>query len=348
MNFISTTYQSHLVTETSVIFYFPLPNKPRNKKKINLQAKVEFRMTSTFDISPEKRASFQHYLYRQFFVTPPPVSTRDVNLEGKTVLITGGNGGLGIEAASQVLDLGGKVILAVRDEKKGQVAKEDLTKGRSHLLPGDIQVWPLDLSSYDSIIALKDRVKQLEHLDIAILNAGVFKVVESFSTTGYEESIQINFLSNMLLTILLLPIIQEKKSSDAPGRICVVSSDAAAWAHFNERNNSPILSAFKQKMSKWNMGDRYGTSKLLGQLFLTELTKRVASSAVIVDCANPGFCGGLGLGRETAGIFRLLYNISSAIHARSCAVGARTLVHAVTTVDKTAHGQYVEDAKIQP
>lgn len=302
---------------------------------------------TAFDISPENRASTLHYYYRQLFVTPPPVTHRDADLDGKTVIITGANGGLGLETASQILDLGGRVILAVRDEGKGEIVQQGLSKGRK-LAPGSIQTWKLDLSSYDSIVAFAERAKGLEHLDIAILNAGVFKVTESFSATGYEESVQINYLSNMLLTVLLLPIIKDKKTGGGSGHICVVSSDTAAWAKFDERRSEPLLPAFKQKATHWDMGDRYGTSKLLGQLFLTELVKHVSPSVVTVDCANPGFCTGSGLARETSGIVRFVYRIQCALLARTCAVGARTLVHAVTTLGDKAHGQYVEDGKIQP
>lgn len=304
-------------------------------------------MAATFDITPEKRASTLHYYYRQLFVTPPPVSHRDVDLNGKTVIITGANGGLGYETAGQILDLGGKVIIAVRDERKGEIAQHGLLEGRT-LAPGSVQVWKLDLSSYESIIAFAQRAKGLEHLDIAILNAGVFKVTESFGATGYEDSVQINYLSNILLTILLLPIIKDKKTGNGPGHICLVSSDTAAWATFNERHSERLLPAFKQKAASWDMGDRYGTSKLLGQLFLTELVKHVSSSVVTVDCANPGFCAGSDLGRETSGIVRFVYRIQCSLLARTCAVGARTLVHAVTTLGEKAHGQYVEDGKIQP
>ncbi|KAI0844100.1 NAD(P)-binding protein [Daldinia vernicosa] len=304
-------------------------------------------MVMTFDVSPETRAGLIHYFYRQLFVTPPPVLQRDVNLSGKTAIITGANGGIGLEVARQLLDLGCKVILAVRDESKGEIARKDLTNGRD-LVSGFIQVWKLDLSSYDSIIAFAERAKRLESLDIAILNAGIYKVTESFSPTGYEEGVQINFLANMLLTILLLPIIKEKRVGSHPGHICVVSSDTAAWTKFEEGNSTPVLAAFKRKAADWNMADRYGATKLLGQLFLTELAKKVSSSVVTLSCANPGFCSGSELGRETHGIVRVIYKIQTYFLSRSSSIGARTLVHAVTTLGEQAHGQYIEDAKIQP
>lgn len=304
-------------------------------------------MATKFDISPEKRASQFQFFYRQLFVTPPPVLRRDVDLAGKTAIITGANGGIGLETARQLLDLGCAVILAVRDERKGDIACQELSNGRN-IAPEMIRIWKLDLSSYDSILAFAERAKHLESLDIAILNAGVYKATESFSPTGYEEGIQINFLSNMLLTVLLLPIIKEKRVGNSPGHICVVSSDTAAWSRLEERSSDPLLSAFKHKMPTWDMADRYGTTKLLGQLFLVELAKRISPSVVTLSCANPGFCHGSELARETHGLVRFIYKIQSYFLSRSSSVGARTLITAVTTLGDQAHGQYVEDAKIQP
>lgn len=302
---------------------------------------------SPFTITPEKRASQLHFLYRQLFVTPPALSRRAVDLTGKTAIITGANGGLGFETARHLLDLGASVILAVRDVAKGEAAKLDLARGRD-VASTSVEVWNLDLASYSSIQAFAEKAKGLPNLDIAVLNAGVFKVREEFAEGGYEEGVQINFLSNMLLTLLLLPIMKEKRRSGSePGRICVVNSDTAAWSSLTPRTaTSPIMGGFKTKAEKWDCGDRYGTTKLLGQLFLSELCKRVRNEDVVVNFANPGFCGGSELGRETSGVFRVAYKIQCALLSRTCAVGARTLVHAVATLGAGGHGQYIEDAKV--
>ncbi|KAB5536208.1 hypothetical protein GE09DRAFT_1249901 [Coniochaeta sp. 2T2.1] len=283
-------------------------------------------MASTFDISPERRASSLHYYYRQLIVTPPPVTKRDADLTGKTAIITGANGGIGLEVARQLLDLGAKVIITTRSVSKGEAARQELSKGRDLPSQDAIQVWPLDLSSYDSILAFVERAKILDNLDIAVLNAGVFKLAETFDpATGYEEAVQVNYLSTILLTILLLPIMKAK----------------------NSRNSTPILPAFKEKVQHWDFAENYRTSKLLGQLFLTELAKRVDPSDVVLDWANPGFCTS-DLGRETSGLIRFLFRIQKTVLAWPCEKGARTLVHAVTTLGRDAHGQFVEDAKIQP
>ncbi|OTB01942.1 hypothetical protein M426DRAFT_74871 [Hypoxylon sp. CI-4A] len=289
-------------------------------------------MNASFDISPEKRATTGSWIYRQLFVTPPPVTRREADLNGKTAIVTGASGGIGLETTRQLLDLGCKVILAVRSKDKGQKAQQTLSTGRN-LLDGFIQVWELDLLSYDSIIAFADRCKTLDRLDIAILNAGVYKV---------------NYLANALLTILLLPIIREKTAGRSPGHISIVSSDQGAWCKFNERTSDPLLAAFKRPAPTWSGAERYGTSKLLQQLFVAELSRHISPSVVTLSTSNPGFCDGSDLARETSGEFRILYKVQIFLLGRAAAVGARTLVHAVATLGTKPHGQYVEDAKVQP
>jgi len=305
-------------------------------------------MTVTFKITPEKEASALQFLYRQFFVTPPAVKRRDVDLSGKTAIITGSNQGLGLETARQLLDLGSKVILAVRNESKGEAARKELARGRN-LEPGMIEVWKLDLASYESIISFAERSKGLQHLDIAVLNAGIYKLHEEFGPKGYEENVQLNYLCNVLLASLLLPVLAEKRRGDKPGRLVLVSSDTAGWAKFEERTAKPLLPAFKQKMKKWDMQERYGTSKLLGQLFLVELAKRVPSSTVTVTSANCGLCYGTSLSREGDGLLiGFVAGILTRIIGRNCSIGARTFVHAAASLGEEAHGQYVEDSTLHP
>ncbi|KAF5968609.1 NAD(P)-binding protein, partial [Fusarium bulbicola] len=303
-------------------------------------------MGHTFDISPEKRASRINFIWRQLFVTPPPVSSDEINLTGRTALVIGATGGIGLEITRQLLGLGCKVMMGVRDERKGESVRQDLIQ-EGNLNENMVQVWKLDLSSYQSIIAFAANAKSLENLNIAILNAGIYKVSEAFSSTGYEEGMQINYLSNILLLISLLPTIKKNAPAGETGHICLVSSDTAAWAKFEERTSTPLLPAFKKPMIAWDMGERYGTTKLLGQLFLTALSKRVSS--VTLSCANPGLCGGgSDLAREATGILRLAHKMQCLVLSRTCAVGARTIVHSVTTLHRQAHGHYVEGDKIQP
>ncbi|RYP81324.1 hypothetical protein DL769_002053 [Monosporascus sp. CRB-8-3] len=299
------------------------------------------------DNPPEKRATIWRFFYRQLFVTPP--LPRDVDLKGKTAMVTGSNAGLGLECARQLLDLGlSKLIIAVRDESKGHVARRRLLSGRK-LEDGVVEVWKLDLLSYDSIISLVERTKELHGLDIVVLNAAVMKrSYEVAAFTGHEQTIQVNVLSTALLMILLLPILKSKTLARGPGRMVVVSSDMASWAKFKEQNTTPLLPAF-DKPEFFKFPDRYSTSKLLGQLFVTEMAKRIPSSVAILTMPNPGLCYGTGLGRSPGGsVGDTIASFVKRIIGRSTAVGARALTDGAVNHGPEAHGQYLEDCRVQP
>ncbi|KAF4592100.1 short-chain dehydrogenase/reductase [Ophiocordyceps camponoti-floridani] len=306
-------------------------------------------MAQQFSISPEKEASLSQYFYRQFFGNTPILTQDDVSLAGKTAIVTGSNTGLGLQVSRQLLDLGlSRLVLAVRDVDKGEAAGRHLCQGRA---PGScaVEVGRLDLSSYESIVEFSQRAKELESLDICVLNAGMFKATESFnSSTGFEDAVQVNYLSNALLMSLLLPILREKATSH-PARLVLVSSDTAAWARFEERTSRPILATFKKQAASWDMQERYATSKLLGQVFVTELCRRVPSSVVTIDSANPGFCYGTELGREGNGtLLGFFVKMLTRLIGKSCEVGARSIVHAAAGFGEDVHGQYVEDGEIRP
>ena len=297
-------------------------------------------------LEAEKRTTFGAFLYRQFFVTP--ALSCNVDLTDKTVIITGSNTGIGLECARHLLDIGlGKLILAVRNEAKGQAARTQLLSGRQ-IEDGTIEVWKLDMVSYESVVAFAERAKSLERLDIAILNVGIMNVTyDRVASTSHEESIQVNLLSTALLTVLLLPIFKAQKSSE-PGRIVWVQSDITSWTKFKEKDSIPLLPAL-DKPENFNFPDRYGTSKVLGQLFVTKLTRLIPSSVAIITMPSPGLCYGTNLGavpKKTIG--ESIANVIKRILGRSSLVGARVIVDAAVNHGVDGHGQFIEDCKIQP
>jgi NAD(P)-dependent dehydrogenase (short-subunit alcohol dehydrogenase family) len=224
-------------------------------------------MATGFDISPEKQASFLQLLFRQFFQTPEPVSSSDVNLEGKTAIVTGSNEDIGFKCCQQLQDPGlTKLILAVRDESKGDAAAAKLSARQA---TGSVEVWKLDMSSYDSIISFVERTTSLERLDILILNAGITRQYSHLDpSTGHEENIQINYLSTVLLTIKTLPVLKSKAPvQQQPSLLVIVLSNAGPLSPFPEQNSDPLLPAF-DKPGNFNMLNRYYTSRLLGMFFL--------------------------------------------------------------------------------
>ena len=111
------------------------------------------------------------------------------DLEGRIVIVTGANTGLGFECAKHFLRMKpAKLILAVRSIEKGQAAALRMFDQTKEMRSDIIDVWELDMACFDSVQAFSQRIETLPRLDIAVLNAGV--VTSSWDTTGdgYEVS----------------------------------------------------------------------------------------------------------------------------------------------------------------
>ncbi|KAH8166629.1 hypothetical protein CIB48_g1610 [Xylaria polymorpha] len=289
-----------------------------------------------------------YYFYRQFAVSPAPVE--NVSLQGKTAIVTGANSGIGFATSRQLLELGlDRLILAVRNEEKGHAAATKLTSDLN-IEPDAVQVWSLDLSSYESIIAFTDRVRDaLESVDMVVLNAGMWSPLDrSFNKhTGHEEDIQVNYLSNALLLILLLPIVKAKRVNQSqPTHITLVSSEAAAFTKFKERNNIPLLAGLDAP-GKVDPLDRMFISKLLGQFFLSKLCEAVPPSVALINCSSPGSCHSTEFNREYEHTFSgaLTKRIQRRV-ANKPEVGARVITDAVVNRGEETHGQFLSFQKL--
>ena len=110
------------------------------------------------------------FIYSQLFVTPVHPTT---SCAGQTIIVTGSNVGLGKKAARHFARLSvSKLILAVRNTKAGEEAKHDI-ESTTRCNPDVIEVWPLDLSSYESVKSFADRASKLPRLDVLLENAGI-------------------------------------------------------------------------------------------------------------------------------------------------------------------------------
>ncbi|KAL0940473.1 short-chain dehydrogenase reductase [Colletotrichum truncatum] len=202
-------------------------------------------MQTHFDVTPEERATALSFFKRQLFRQTHLVTQSEIDLTGQIAIVTGSNTGLGLECSRQLLELGlGKLIIAVRSITKGETARQQLLSERS-IENQTIEVWELDLSDYDSITQFIERAKTLPRLEIVVHSAGISnKIFRLNEKTLFDEVIQTNYLSMVLLTVLLLPVLQDKNSPGQPGRLVLVSSDTAAWAEFKEKSSRPLLPAF--------------------------------------------------------------------------------------------------------
>ena len=162
------------------------------------------------------------YLLRKYLTKGVCYSRK--RLDGKTVIVTGGNAGIGKETAIDMAKRGAKVIIACRSMDKGNDAIKDI---KSESGNQNIYLKQLDLGSLKSIRSFAEDIKSSEpRLDILINNAGVMASPKLKTEDGFEIQFGTNHLGTFLLTNLLLDLI--KKS--APSRIVTVASSAHALA----------------------------------------------------------------------------------------------------------------------
>ena len=278
------------------------------------------------------------FLYSQLLVRPI-YPTR--SFAGETVIVTGSNVGLGKEAARHIARLGAsKLILAVRNVKAGEDAKRDI-EATTNCGAGVIEVWNLDLSSYESVKTFAARAAKLDRIDVLLENAGI--AVSKYSESeGHERTITVNVISTFLLALLLLPKLKATATKfNTTPRLVIVSSEVHKMTQFAE-GKLPVGQIFPaldgEKTA--NMGERYQTSKLLEVLAIRQIAPQIAASGVILNNLNPGLCHSE-LGRDGP----LLLTIMKFFLARSTEVGSRTLV-AAAAAGEESHGKYMTDCKV--
>ncbi|NWV98103.1 RDH12 dehydrogenase, partial [Machaerirhynchus nigripectus] len=181
-------------------------------------------------------------------------------LEGKVVIITGANTGIGKETARDLAQRG-KVIIACRDTAKGEAAASEIQAETGNQ---QVIVKKLDLADTKSIREFAEKfLAEEKELHILINNAGVMLCPYSKTADGFEMHLGVNHLGHFLLTFLLL----ERLKQCAPARIVNVSS----LAHHGGRIRFHDLQGEKS----YNRGLAYCHSKLANVLFTRELARRL-------------------------------------------------------------------------
>ena len=191
------------------------------------------------------------------------IPDRKHDFTGQTVIVTGSNTGIGIEAARQLVTFGAsKVIIAVRSTSKGEAAVKNIlasTKATSNVL----EVWQLDLSNYDSIKAFAARAEKLPRLDALIQNAGMLSHKWKV-TDGEEVQIRVNTLGALLLGLLVLPKLRETGTKfGVRPKLSFVGSDIHYVTAFKEANDPGPLLATLNDEEKSMMSDRSVLSSIL-------------------------------------------------------------------------------------
>ncbi|MDO9342408.1 MAG: SDR family oxidoreductase [Pseudomonas sp.] len=205
-------------------------------------------------------------------------STADIPSQaGRLAVVTGGNSGIGFEAAKALALAGAEVIIATRSERKGEEAVSELRRAA----PGaTISREALDLSSLASIEAFSDgRHTDGRPIDLLLNNAGIMAVPARHTTAdGFEMQLGTNFLGHYALTARLLDLVL---AAPAP-RVVTVSSTASNAGKINLDDLGS-----EKSYSAWSA---YGQSKLATSMLFLELDRRArfAGWNLVSAGAQPG------------------------------------------------------------
>ena len=261
-------------------------------------------------------------------------------LDGKTVIVTGSNIGIGLETARDLSRRGARVIMACRNVAAAQEAADEISKQSG----GQVEVYKLDLSSLKSVRDFAAKVRDKEtRLDILINNAGLGLVPHTTTEDGFELTIATNHLGPFLLTNLLLDLMA--KCPDKPARIVNVSSKA----HLDGKIHIDDLN-----MTSFPYGSgmpAYRQSKLANILFSRELAKRTQDLGINVYSLHPGVVR-TGFARYVAEKFGVLWILMWTLNplnwllTKNSAEGAQTTIFcAVDESLKDQSGKYYADCK---
>lgn len=194
-------------------------------------------------------------------------------MQGKRVIITGGSAGIGLATAQALYGLGAHVVLASRDAGRGAGAVAQL-RGRAS--QGSVVWRELDLGSAASIAAFAEATLHDGDPSVLINNAAVWPRQRRLTVDGREQTLAVNHLGHMQLTLALLPGLRRRK-----GRVIVVSSGYHARGKMQWDDLWFAEGGFSGQRA-------YAQSKLANLLFTIELAKRERTTGVTVNALHPG------------------------------------------------------------
>ena len=205
---------------------------------------------------------------RRTAFTPP-------DLTGRTILITGGNSGIGQATAAALAAAGATVVVTARNRSKGERAVADI---RRTVPDASIELAELDLARLASVRQFaKGFLRNHPRLDVLILNAGLTASKRQLTEDGLEMLFQVNHLGHFLLTQLL----RDRLVASAPARVVVVASVAHKQARGLDFEDLQSQRGYRGMRT-------YARSKLANILFTRELARRLEGTGVTANALHPG------------------------------------------------------------
>ena len=248
------------------------------------------------------------------------------DLSGKTYLITGGNSGIGFEAAKYLGKAGGDVIIAARNPDKGRRAVDALSKDVS----SSVQLLELDLSDLSSVRAAAEAARAMTpKLDALINNAGIMQTPQSQTADGFELQLGTNHLGHFLFDGLVFDLVRV-----AEGRIVTVSSIAHKYGRMSlddlmlTKTYSPSIAYFQ--------------SKLANMLYAFELHRRLKAvdSPVTSYACHPGYSNTALQSTGPGALWSLFYKFANPLMAQPAKKGALPTVLCAAGSEAVPGGYY--------
>jgi len=197
---------------------------------------------------------------------------------GAVAVVTGANGGLGLEVARELARKGGHVVMAARDQAKAEAAVASI---RDQVPDASLELQPLDLASQASVREAAKRILAGHgRIDILVNNAGLMGIPERRTEDGFEMQLAVNHLGHFTLTALLLPALL---AGDGARVVSVTSTGRHAGRPLDPAN--PHLAG---DYEPWRA---YGQAKLANVHFALELDRRFRAAGVSAKSlvVHPGF-----------------------------------------------------------
>jgi NAD(P)-dependent dehydrogenase (short-subunit alcohol dehydrogenase family) len=259
-------------------------------------------------------------------------------MDGRVVLITGGNAGIGKETAVALASMGARVVFTARDAARGTAARTEI---RTRSGSDEVEVMALDLARFASVRDFAKRWgDEHDQLDVLVNNAGLILNSRRQTDDGYEMTFQVNHLGPFLLTQLL----RDQLVAGDDARVVNVASDAHSSARrgldFDDLQSTRHYRGFRV----------YGKTKLANILFTRELARRWADTGITANAVHPGFvASSFGRDGDTGRFGTLLFPLLKPF-ALSPEQGARTQVYVASAPELAGitGGYWVKSAPATP
>jgi NAD(P)-dependent dehydrogenase (short-subunit alcohol dehydrogenase family) len=233
------------------------------------------------------------------------------NLAGRTVLVTGGNAGIGKEIARALAGIKARVVLACRSPERGEAARRELASATGN--PA-VELMLVDLGSQASIRAFASAFAEThEALHVLVNNAGIWLQRRQDGPDGIELTWATNVLGYHLLTQLLLPLLRES----APARIVNVAS---MFAHGLD------LSDVEFRRRRYQGPSAYAQSKQANRMLSWALARRLEGTHVTANAMHPGGVN-TALFRKAGGLVGPAVSLYAKLTGKTPEDGADTAVY---------------------